>query len=633
MVDIKNISLKFKLNSFSAISLLITLGIILMGVNLYHKINQSYAQREFMLRFENEMQKGRVAEKAFLQFYEVKHVNNLLETLNDLKQKLRDSNLISVDKKELDKQIVKYKEVFKKVIELHQKNTSLETTMLQDIEVIDEQMEKIYNEMQAKEFSLQIEGATLPPIEASLMTASRDAANTIGILKLAHSELLRTGNEKVVQDFYKFFNKNGATVAAAIELLSKQVNNKEYEKIGAEFGGKLKKVATSLENTNILLQKQKQALIELDSIGSNLSATIEAIIQKVIIKNESQINMTIATIFSIIIIGVLLTLILTMLISRNIISTITDIVTFAEEVGLGKLGQRLKVVQNDELGRLSLSLNTMAANLAKNEKIQEEHLNNLRNILKDVSSVSNQVASASSQVLTSSKLVSDGAINSASAITEITTSMQQMSEQTQVNAKNATAAQQKSANARTSAEQGNNKMQQLLKAMNHITQSSDEIAEVIKVIDSIAEQTNLLALNAAIEAARAGDAGRGFAVVADEVRNLARSSTEAAQNTTKLIEESNAQIKEGLIITHETADMLKNIVSIANELSAIMENISISSQEQASGITQVNSSMQQIEATTSQNTASSQETSCAAEELARQAGKLKETLNLFAKGT
>lgn len=65
--------------------------------------------------------------------------------------------------------------------------------------------------------------------------------------------------------------------------------------------------------------------------------------------------------------------------------------------------------------------------------------------------------------------------------------------------------------------------------------SVDQIREFVTLVRKMARQSKLLSLNAAMEAARAGEQGSGFGVVAGEVRRLARSSSDAADRTEKLL--------------------------------------------------------------------------------------------------
>lgn len=66
--------------------------------------------------------------------------------------------------------------------------------------------------------------------------------------------------------------------------------------------------------------------------------------------------------------------------------------------------------------------------------------------------------------------------------------------------------------------------------------STSKISEFTTTITSIAQQTKLLALNATIEATRAGDAGSGFAVVAQEVKDLAERARSATEEVAAIIE-------------------------------------------------------------------------------------------------
>jgi methyl-accepting chemotaxis protein len=205
----------------------------------------------------------------------------------------------------------------------------------------------------------------------------------------------------------------------------------------------------------------------------------------------------------------------------------------------------------------------------------------------------------------------------------------QIAAQTRQNALNAGKANEASASAKESAADGNHQMLQMQKAMADINESSVSISKIIKVIDDIAFQTNILALNAAVEAARAGAHGKGFAVVAEEVRNLAERSASAAKETTALIDGSMQKTQAGTKIADETASTLAKIVEGVEKAVGLVGEIASASNEQATGIAQVNKGIEQMSAVVQNNSSTAEEGAAASEELSSQAELLKSKVAQF----
>ncbi|WP_404343203.1 PAS domain S-box protein [Vreelandella venusta] len=106
-----------------------------------------------------------------------------------------------------------------------------------------------------------------------------------------------------------------------------------------------------------------------------------------------------------------------------------------------------------------------------------------------------------------------------------------------------------------------------------LNKQAEQINKTANTIAQIASQTNLLSLNAAVEAARAGEQGRGFAVVANEVRQLARGSSEAVDEITRVLKENSALVLRTTEAMQQVVEQgqtsqtsVKEIESIVNEI-------------------------------------------------------------------
>lgn len=217
----------------------------------------------------------------------------------------------------------------------------------------------------------------------------------------------------------------------------------------------------------------------------------------------------------------------------------------------------------------------------------------------------------------------------AASLEQTAASMEQMTGTVQQNTDHTRQAATLATNACEQAVQGGKVVNNVVVAIDKINKSSKQVADIISVIDDIAFQTNLLALNAAVEAARAGEQGRGFAVVATEVRNLAQRSAEAAKEIKALIQDSVDRVGEGTQLVSQSGHVLEDIVTAVKKVSDIISEIASASQEQTSGIHQVNKAVAQMEEMTQQNAALVEESAAASESMKKQAEHLKNHIAFF----
>lgn len=145
---------------------------------------------------------------------------------------------------------------------------------------------------------------------------------------------------------------------------------------------------------------------------------------------------------------------------------------------------------------------------------------------------------------------------------------------------NSSAATQLAQKGLDAANLGSRELKRSIAAIHAIQNSSSKVSEIVRVIGDIANQTNLLAFNAAIEAARAGQHGVGFSVVAAEVRKLAESSSSAAREISSLIEESVAQVEEGVEVSQNAAQSFEGILSSVTETGESVKQITHSAEQQ-----------------------------------------------------
>ncbi len=294
-------------------------------------------------------------------------------------------------------------------------------------------------------------------------------------------------------------------------------------------------------------------------------------------------------------------LVIALWLTRSIMQPINETVDVLRNLAQGDLDSKIVSDYRGTFGRLKNHVNTTA--------------DKLTSVVTDILSNSDQISGAALEINGTADSLSQAASEQAASVEETSASIEEMSASITQNSENSRVTDGIATESAKAAEDGGEAVGKTVHAM-------QQIAEKITIIEDIAYQTNMLALNAAIEAARAGEHGKGFAVVAAEVRKLAERSQVAASEISELTSSS-------VEVAERAGTLLEKMVPDIARTADLVQEIAAASEEQSSGVGQINGAMLELDKVTQQNAASSEELAATAQEMRVRSESLQTAVGFF----
>lgn len=474
----------------------------------------------------------------------------------------------------------------------------------------------------------------------------------------------------------------------------------------------------NVENSRNKIRDIENSMINiiLGNYTSDLNARIGGIytlLGQEVERNTNEINTSLNSLktyaYWLLILTIALTLIVPYLTQRAIARPVDNAINIAERIAAGERDIDIQIHSADKLGKLLLSLKTMQEAIKKNEEIlrhkEEESrelfeklvtsskkfrihsskvaagdlrerleidredvlqdlgrdlnlmTDGLASITKKITKVSSDIVSMVGTVLNSANEQSEGITSQASAINEISASLEEIDKSSK---QTMTKAQALREVAKSTYEQGKlgtesveqsiggikaseEKMKLIAQTILDLSNHTQQIGDITSVVNTLAQQSKMLALNASIEASKAGEAGKGFAAVATEVRNLAEQSEQSTVQVQKILEDIRRTTEKAVTVTEEGATTLdsgikliekaghviQTLSKMINEASISSQHIEVAIRQETVGIEQIVESMNEINRTTSTFSSGIKEMMAFIQKLDDIAKHLKEDVDIY----
>ncbi|MBF0524945.1 MAG: methyl-accepting chemotaxis protein [Deltaproteobacteria bacterium] len=283
--------------------------------------------------------------------------------------------------------------------------------------------------------------------------------------------------------------------------------------------------------------------------------------------------------------GIFLAVFLSLMVTRPIRQVVAGMKDVVE--GEGDLTARLKVTSQDEVGALAHWFN--------------KFLENLQEIIKNITFDSGEVAESSRQISATATQLSANAAESSTSLTEMTTAAEELRHTAQLSNDKAEQVMTRSERVAQIADSGRKATLEAADGMKHIademeyvaesimklSEQTQSIGEIISTVNDLADQSNLLSVNASIEAAKAGEHGKGFSVVAQEVKSLAERSKEATTQVKNILGEIQKATSAAIMATERGSKAVEAGVSLSSQAGQAIESLAGNLAESAQSAIQI----------------------------------------------